>query len=160
MKKYLSSLNSQLSSHKGFTLIELLVVIAILGVLAAGVLTAIDPIDKINAGNDSRVQSDIGVMAGASEAYATSHNGFYPAGTAPLQTEGELKTVPIAPTGYSAYSFVAAPAACTSGTTCTSVVITGQLKSKKFTSIGNLFQRYESTTGKTCQVATAATACP
>lgn len=144
-------------SSKGFTLIELLIVIAILGVLAAGVLVAIDPVDKINAANDAKVQSDIGVQASASEAYAATHGGFYPAAAADLSASGELKTAPAAPTGYT-YTFVPSPGSCTAGTTCTSVVITSTLKSKRFT--GVTFQRYESSTGKTCQVATATTACP
>jgi len=36
---------------KGFTLIELLIVIAVLGVLAGGVIVAINPLAKINAAN-------------------------------------------------------------------------------------------------------------
>jgi prepilin-type N-terminal cleavage/methylation domain-containing protein len=145
--------------QKGFTLIELLIVIAILGILAAGVLVAIDPVDKINAANDAKVQSDIGVQASASEAYAAAHSGFYPASAADLSTAGELKTTPVAPTGYT-YTFVSAPASCTAGTTCTSVVITSTLKSKKYTGVSTPFQRYESSTGKTCQVLTATTVCP
>lgn len=141
----------------GFTLIELLVVIAVIGVLAAGVIAAIDPLDKINAANDSRAQSDVGVEASSTEAYATSHSGYYPSSVADLVSSGDLKSALIAPNGYT-YTYTSSPANCTAGTTCTSVVITAPLKSKKFTNTP--FQRYESSTGKTCQVATDATACP
>lgn len=38
---------------KGFTLIELLVVIGILGILAAGLLAAIDPLEQLKKGRDT-----------------------------------------------------------------------------------------------------------
>jgi prepilin-type N-terminal cleavage/methylation domain-containing protein len=41
------------SKKKGFTLIELLIVIGILGILAAGLLAAIDPIEQLKKGQDS-----------------------------------------------------------------------------------------------------------
>lgn len=159
-KNDFSSLISHLSFHKGFTLIELLIVIAILGILAAGILVAIDPVDKISAANDSKVQNDTSGAGRASEAYATVHNGFYPATLADLVTAGELKRAPTAPSGYNAYAVVNVPVACVAGTTCTAIEITGQLKSKRFTSLNTPVWRYESSTGKSCAVATAATVCP
>ena len=151
---------SKLFSSKGFTLIELLIDIAILGILAAGVLVAIDPVDKINQANDSKVQTDVSSMGRASEAYATIHNGFYPVRLAELVTAGELKRVPVAPAGYSAYAVTMVPNPCASGTTCTDIIITGQLKSKRYTAVGTPVWRYESSSGKSCTVATAGTACP
>lgn len=41
-----------ISQKKGFTLIELLVVIGILGILAAGLLAAIDPLEQLKKGRD------------------------------------------------------------------------------------------------------------
>lgn len=142
----------------GFTLIELLIVIAILGILAAGILVAIDPVDKISAANDSKVQNDVSGAGRASEAYSTAHNGFYPAALPDLVTVGELKRVPVAPAGYSTYAVVNTPAGCSAGTTCTAITITSQLKAKRYTTTP--FWRYESSTGKSCAVATAGTACP
>lgn len=152
----LKSLNK--FSSKGFTLIELLIVIAILGVLAAGILVAIDPVDKISQANDAKVQNDISGAGRAAEAYATTHNGFYPAALADLTTSGELKRTPAAPTGYTAYSVVNTPAGCTTGTTCTGILISGSLKSKRF--IGTTFWNYDSASGKSCAGALATTTCP
>lgn len=45
---------SHISSKKrGFTLIELLIVIGILGILAAGLLAAIDPLEQLKRGRDT-----------------------------------------------------------------------------------------------------------
>ena len=42
---------------KGFTLIELLVVIGILGILAAGLLASIDPLEQLKKGRDTNKRS-------------------------------------------------------------------------------------------------------
>jgi len=42
---------------RGFTLIELLIVIAVLGVLAGGVIVAINPTAKINAANMAKAET-------------------------------------------------------------------------------------------------------
>lgn len=89
---------------KGFTLIELLVVIAILGIIMAAVVAGIDPIDKIRAANDAKVQADIGVLGTAFEANATLNSGTYAASQAALVTAGDLKVALVAPTGYTAYT--------------------------------------------------------
>ncbi len=151
-------------SSKGFTLIELLIVIAILGVLAAGILVAIDPIDKINQANDSKVQNDVSAMGRAAEAYATTHNGFYPATMADLVTAGELKRVPVPPTGYDAYrysAFNATGGACIAGVSCTYLTIEAELKSKRFTSVSSpRYWLYNSTNGKSCDVDAGPSICP
>lgn len=145
--------------QKGFTLIELLVVIAVLGVLAAGVLVGIDPVDRINSGNDARVQSDVGTIGRASEAYAAAKSGLYPFEKANLVSNGDLKVVPTKPSGYTDYA-QQIPGGCTveGDADCTSYIVTGQLKSKKFTATP--VWRYESSTGKSCAVADTSTACP
>lgn len=54
---------------RGFTMIELLVVIAIIGILAVAVLSAINPIEQINKGRDTRSRSDAQQLLQATERY-------------------------------------------------------------------------------------------
>ncbi len=87
-----------LSKSKGFTLIELLVVIAVLGVLAAGVFTAINPLERLAQARDAQKKATIGQLAQAMSAYYTSNLGVYP-GSSPtwIQTlvdSGDLKNIP------------------------------------------------------------------
>lgn len=86
---------------KGFTLIELLIVIAVLGILAAAILIAIDPIDRINAGNDAKVQTDIRQIYDASILFYTTQNEFPDLGIPGLSDE--LKSIPEEPNNYTAY---------------------------------------------------------
>jgi prepilin-type N-terminal cleavage/methylation domain-containing protein len=135
--------------QRGFTLIELLIVIVILGILAAATLTVLDPVDKIFAGNDSKVQSDITNIAKAAEAFAVTNNGTYPTGLATLVASGDMKSTPAAPGGYSAYNYAG---------TATSFIISGQLRSKKYAATP--FFKYTSNTGKACAAAAATGDCP
>lgn len=57
------------SWKRGFTMIELLVVIAIIGVLAAAVLAAINPVEQINKGRDTARRSDAAELVNASERF-------------------------------------------------------------------------------------------
>lgn len=159
MKKKFSSLISlpagrqgHLSSPRGFTLIELLVVIAIVGILAVGLIATIDPVDKINAGNDSKVFNDISLMSKAAETYAASNNGAYPTSAAVLTASGELRSVPTAPTGYT----------YTPTYSATAFTMTGTLKSKKYTaqSPAKVLAVYNSSNGKLCDAVAGTTVCP
>lgn len=62
----------------GFTLIELLVVIAVLGVLAAGVLVGIDPLERVQQAQDAGRKTKLSQIINGAISYATSHNGEYP----------------------------------------------------------------------------------
>lgn len=135
------------SSSSGFTLIELLVVIAVIGVLAAATLIAIDPIDRLNAGKDSRIQRDIAAIASAVEQYAVQNNGTYPTALTDLSntTNGQLKAVPVPPNGGS-YEYSA-----------TGPTITEPLTSKKYSATP--FWKYDGTTGRSCAVANTGSNC-
>lgn len=65
------------SNKTGFTLIELLVVIAVLGVLAAGLITIINPAGQLAKARDAGRKFDLKQIANALEAYAAA-NGSYP----------------------------------------------------------------------------------
>ena len=110
---------------KGFTLIELLVVIAVLGILAAVVLVAIDPRERINEANDAGAKNDVSQVATALESCFTNNSGSYTSCTlANLASQGYLKRQPsgitITYTGSTAAlvakSLAAASATCSTGT--------------------------------------------
>jgi prepilin-type N-terminal cleavage/methylation domain-containing protein len=61
---------------KGFTLVELLIVIALLGVLAAAVLAAINPLEQANRARDTRVKSDASQLLAAIDRYFVSQDEF------------------------------------------------------------------------------------
>lgn len=143
--------------RRGFTLVELLVVMGVLAVLASGLIIALNPLDKINAANDTKVQSDISQIAGALASYAAAKNGYYPTqalGTGALVTNGDLTVVPLAPTGYTpaTYSYTALPVGCTA-TSCDNARLSMQLKSKKYTATP--YWVWCSSTAKAGAVATA-----
>ena len=71
----LSSFSKKLS--KGFTLIELLIVIAVIGVLAAVILVAIDPIEQLARGRDAGRKSTNVQLGRALEAFY-ANTGSYP----------------------------------------------------------------------------------
>lgn len=113
-------------SPKGFTLIELLIVIAVLGILAAGVLVAINPVKKVNQANDARLKNDIGQIAQAAQAYYTTKQA-YVMSVADLVTASELKSEPKHPVTGLSYSVAGANSAGTACTTaandCANVII-------------------------------------
>lgn len=71
----MKNLFKEILSKKGFTLIELLIVIAILGVLAAGILVAIDPVEQLARGRDVGRLQGVGQLGRAASTYYTSQGG-------------------------------------------------------------------------------------
>lgn len=81
--------------YSGFTLIELLIVIAVIGVLAAVILVALNPLEQIARGRDSGRKNTLSQLVTALQSYAAT-NGAYPSWyyMATLTQSGELKALP------------------------------------------------------------------
>ncbi len=62
-----------LKGKKGFTLIELLVVIGILGILAIGLLAAIDPFEQLKKGRDTNMRNVAVEYVNACTRYYATH---------------------------------------------------------------------------------------
>jgi prepilin-type N-terminal cleavage/methylation domain-containing protein len=100
MRKYLET-------QPGFTLVELLVVIAVLGVLATGLIVAINPAQQLAKARDSDRKTSVHQISSAIKRYITSQ-GQPPPNKTPgsaycsnnadfldeLVTSGELKQIP------------------------------------------------------------------
>jgi type IV pilus assembly protein PilA len=140
-----TNLLKRLSSSKGFTLIELLVVIAIIGVLAAAVLVAINPGQRIAATRNARIRSDLNNMGNAANIFNTDMGlnpnciggGSYPSLLAvpPATAQSIVCAIgnpaitymlaPVAPT--SVYTLEKTPGACVpnTATPCTAIALQG-----------------------------------
>lgn len=107
IEKLLGKGNDSSSENSGFTLVELLIVIAVIGLLAAALLVAIDPIDKIKQGRDTKVINDVrSIYDGAIRMY--TQQGDFPADSdiQAIVDAGELKNVPEKPNAdYIDYGF-------------------------------------------------------
>jgi len=138
---------------KGFTLIELLIVIAIIGVLAAIVLVAIDPAEKLAQARDSGRKSDLGQIATALEAYFTSSsNAQYPANQDAL-TSSELRKIPKDPKTGASYTMSLSAAS-------DKVALYSTLESKKDRqNAANGWWCWRSSAGAASAITTAGTDC-
>ncbi len=85
--------------NKGFTLMELLIVIGVLGILAAGLLAAIDPFEQLKKARDTNNRNAAIEFLGASQRFYTTH-GYLP-WFKPGATTGsyDLANCPVAPWG-------------------------------------------------------------
>ena len=75
MRKKLPAL-FKFSPKRGFTLIELLVVLGILGVLAAVLLAAINPVQQIEKSTDSSMKEVATEFVSANVSYYSTHNAL------------------------------------------------------------------------------------
>ena len=145
----------------GFTLIELLIVIAILGILAAAVLVAVNPVKRQNQAKDANIKADIGSISTALQAYFTSPGqGSYPLTLQVLEDNKDLVKVPTPPAGAGAeYVYAVNPSATCDGTAtipCTSASVSAPLFDKTAT---DEVWCWQSSTGKG-QPVTVAAGCP
>lgn len=121
-------------SSKGFTLIELLIVIAILGILAAVVLVAINPGQRIAAARNSRVRADLVSLGSAANIFNTdtglsvacTGGGSYPSAFAQTACGATYLASPLDPSG-SMYVLERTPGTCApnSAIPCTAISIEG-----------------------------------
>jgi prepilin-type N-terminal cleavage/methylation domain-containing protein len=94
-------------AFKGFTLVELLIVLAVLGVLAAVVLIAINPLEQMARGRDAGRKSAIAQLGRAVQSYDISTLSYptaaqWTAVTNVLASSGDLKVFPTNPNGVTA----------------------------------------------------------
>jgi len=64
------------SAHKGFTLIELLVVLGIIGILAAAILAAINPVEQLRKGQDTSLKNLATEFVSANTSYYSTINAL------------------------------------------------------------------------------------
>ncbi len=123
---------SKVFSSKGFTLIELLIVIAILGILAAAILVALNPSQRIASARNSRVRSDLANLGNAANVFSTDSSlvsctggGSYPSVFGQTVCSATFPAAPVPPSG--SYTLEKNPADCVpnTATPCTSVAIQG-----------------------------------
>ena len=88
------------STKNGFTIIELLVAITIAAVLAAIVISDINPARRFAESRNSKRQSDVASVSNAIAQYRVEHTGAIPPG---------ITTAPQAPVSISAISAVLVP---------------------------------------------------
>jgi prepilin-type N-terminal cleavage/methylation domain-containing protein len=75
MRKKLSFIVSA-PSQRGFTLIELLVVLGILGILAAALLAAINPVEQLKKAQDTSLKNVAAQFVSADVRYYSTHNAL------------------------------------------------------------------------------------
>lgn len=77
---------AHLKKSSGFTLVELIIVIAILGILAAVVLAAMNPLEQLARGRDAGRISAVSQLGRVMQAYVTNNGSSIPAAANNWQT--------------------------------------------------------------------------
>lgn len=114
--------------NKGFTLIELLVVLGILGILAAALLAAINPVEQLNKAQDASLEQIATEFVNANARYYTTTNAFPWYSTANGGANCDNGTTSLSAIALSSLS-----------TCVTTLVSSGELKSS-FSTTANLNQ--------------------
>jgi type II secretory pathway pseudopilin PulG len=112
-----------------------MIVIAVVGILAAGLITLINPVGQMQRTRDSRRKAELKQIQTALELYR-SDCGYYPS-TIPSEAAltsnctGSLVTyssnIPKDPGPYGVYDYVPSPAGC-SGAACTAYALSAYLE--------------------------------
>lgn len=122
---------------KGFTLMELLIVIGVLGILAAGLLAAIDPFEQLKKARDTNNRSATIEMLSSLTRYYANHSSLpwnmtTPVATCNRASGGALAGLDALETGALNVQGTALKA-CLEDT----LVVDGELKDTYFDGIGN-----------------------
>src|SRR5260221_6288756 len=86
---------SYFCNKQGFTLIELVIVIGVLGVLAASLLVAIDPLEQLARARDAGKKSSVKQLGEAMQAYYSLNGNYFTPTTTWMETliaSGDLKS--------------------------------------------------------------------
>ena len=89
----------------GFTLIELLIVIAIIGILAAGILTVLNPLTQLQKARDAGRKSDLSQIQRALEIYYNDNNSYPAALTFGAPWTPYMVNVPQDPSADRTYAY-------------------------------------------------------
>jgi prepilin-type N-terminal cleavage/methylation domain-containing protein len=122
-------------NKKGFTLIELLIVIGVLGILAAGLLAAVDPFEQLKKARDANNRNASIETLNAFTRYYSSHAAFPWNRTAPTAgcVIGGVGPLPVG-FGTTALALnVTGMQACINE----SLIVDGELKTEYFTGLGD-----------------------
>lgn len=159
------------TSSKGFTLIELLIVIAILGILAAAVLIAINPGQRIASARNATVRSDLSNIGSAANIFNADtgltagclSGGSYPSAWDQTGCGKKFMAQPKDPSGGN-YGMGVIPAGCgpdVSGSPCTAFGVYGPAYNDgNVVTTTNAYWCWKSTTGTITQVASGGCVLP
>ncbi len=159
LKKLLGGKSSS-GDSSGFTLIELLIVIAILGILAAGLLVALDPAERIRQSSDTRAINDVAEFSKQIEQWTIQTGdggipGDYPDSVAEVNA-ANITWNP--PSGY-AYTFTPNANGANTFSLRVDALISRKYSTGTPPAAGPRFI-YDSSKGRTCFTAAAGTLCP
>lgn len=86
VRKCLSHLHT---THQGFTLLELLIVISLVGIIAAGLLTILNPLEQLSKAGDAKRKTDLSVIQKALEQYYQDNGSYPPSSSGKIQYNGQ-----------------------------------------------------------------------
>lgn len=127
---------------KGFTLMELLIVIGVLGILAAGLLAAIDPFEQLKKARDTNNRSATIEMLDSLTRYYANHGAFpwnmtTPAASCCRTASAACGSTPLAALGAIATSVMDVQTTALQTCLTDTLVADGELKTTYFSGVGS-----------------------